>query len=107
MEIKKSVGDRIKNLRLSKSLTATKLANMSFISQSYLSDIENGRTLPALDTLFQICDALGISLGEFFGGITEPSADLIRLVENAKKLEEDEIRQLSNFIESIVRRTED
>ncbi|MFK4998667.1 helix-turn-helix domain-containing protein [Bacillus sp. N9] len=42
------------------------MSKRAFISQSYLSDIENGRTAPSLDKLNSICETLGISLSEFF-----------------------------------------
>lgn len=99
-----NIGKRVRNIRLSKEMTASQLANKAFISQSYLSDIESGRTAPSLDKLFTICDALDISLSEFFGDVPELPVDLIRLVENAQKLQPEEISLLSNFIELIVQR---
>jgi len=98
------IGMRIRNLRLAKDLNITELANKAFISQSYLSDIEKGRTAPSLDKLNIICDTLGISLSEFFGKVPELPAELIRLVENAQSLSEEEIKLLSNFIEAIAQR---
>jgi len=98
------IGMRIRNLRLAKDLNVTELANKAFISQSYLSDIEKGRTAPSLDKLNIICDTLGISLSEFFGKVPELPAELIRLVENAQSLSEEEIKLLSNFIEAIAQR---
>ncbi|MEI3614040.1 helix-turn-helix domain-containing protein [Pseudogracilibacillus sp. SO30301A] len=100
-----NIGKRIKNIRLSKGMNASQLANKAFISQSYLSDIEAGRTAPSLDKLFTICEALDISLSEFFGDVPELPVDIIRLVENARQLEDEEIKLLSNFIELIVKRS--
>lgn len=99
-----NIGERIKNLRMSKEMSITELANKAFISRSYLSDIEQGRTMPSLDKLNIICENLDISLSDFFGGVPELPADLIRLVENAQKLTEDEMKYLSDFLESIVNR---
>lgn len=100
-----NIGKRIKNIRLSKGLIASQLANKAFISQSYLSDIESGRTAPSLDKLFTICKALDISLSEFFGDVPELPVDIIRLVKNAQKLDEEEIKLLTNFLELIVQRS--
>lgn len=99
-----NIGKRIRNLRNAKDLGVTELANKSFISQSYLSDIEAGRTTPSLDKLSIICNSLGISLSDFFGGTSELPASLIRLLKNAEKLTEDEIELLSNFLEAILKR---
>lgn len=101
------IGNRIRNLRMAKNLTVTQLAKKAYISQSYLSDIETGRTAPSLDKLKIICETLEISLSEFFGSVPELPAEIIKLVENVKKLTEDEIELLSRFIESIVERTQD
>ena len=95
------VGKRIRNLRKAKNMTVTELANASYISQSYLSDIETGRTTPSLDKLMIICNQLNISLSEFFGDSIGKSEDLIRLVCIAEKLSDKEIKALNNFLESI------
>ncbi len=60
------VGQRIKELREAKGLTVNRLANMAGISQSYLRDVELGNKNPTVETLSYFCDALGITLGEFF-----------------------------------------
>lgn len=96
------VGTRIRNLRESRQLSVTQLAKSAFISQPYLSDIERGRTFPSLDKLKTICTALDISLGEFFGDQMELTPDLLRLVDNAKKLSENEREKLNQFIEVLV-----
>jgi len=100
-----NIGDRIRNLRLAQNLTVTQLAKRSYISQSYLSDIESGRTAPSLDKLNVICNTLGISLSEFFGEVPKLPAEIIKLVESAKKLTEDEVELLSRLIEKITNRT--
>ncbi|MFD1362317.1 helix-turn-helix domain-containing protein [Lentibacillus salinarum] len=98
------IGKRIRNLRTAKNYSVTELANKAYISQSYLSDIEKGRTAPSIDKLKVICDSLDISLSEFFGTVPELPTELIRLVENARKLTDDEIRLLSNFLEALTER---
>ncbi|WP_449355171.1 helix-turn-helix domain-containing protein [Virgibacillus natechei] len=100
------IGKRIRNLRIAKDLNVTELANKAYISQSYLSDIEKGRTAPSLDKLKIICDTLGVSLGEFFGVVPGLPAELIRLVENAQKLTENEVKLLSDFLEELVARSQ-
>lgn len=61
-----NVGERIKELREKRGLTVNKLANLAGISQSYLRDVELGNKNPTVETLSYFCDALGISLKEFF-----------------------------------------
>ena len=67
------VGKRITNLRASKGLTTTALAHKAGLAQSHLRDIELGNKNPTIETLSYICDALEISLAEFFAEETENS----------------------------------
>ncbi|WP_152657088.1 helix-turn-helix domain-containing protein [Oceanobacillus sp. CFH 90083] len=95
------IGKRIRNLRLSKDLSVNGLAKKAYISRSYLSDIENGRTAPSLDKLTVICDVLDISLSEFFGDVPALPAEIIKLIESARKLTDEEIKLLTDFLEVI------
>ena len=61
-----NVGERIKELREMKGFTVNKLANLAGISQSYLRDVELGNKNPTVETLSYFCDALGVSLKDFF-----------------------------------------
>lgn len=62
MELQK----RITYLREQKGITVNKLANLAGISQSFLREIELGNKKPTIETLSYICDALEISLKDFF-----------------------------------------
>ena len=57
---------RIKALREERGYTVNKLANLAGISQGFMRDIELGNKKPGIDTLSYICDALHISLCDFF-----------------------------------------
>ena len=54
------MGERIKNLRKVKGLTQQQLAEITNLSQSYISAIEQGTKTPTLFTLDQIARALGV-----------------------------------------------
>lgn len=64
------VGSRITSLSTAKHYTVNKLATLAGISQSYLRDVELGKKNPTVEILSYICDALGISLSEFFDDST-------------------------------------
>ena len=57
-----SIGEIIKRERLKKSLKQYELAEKASISNTYLSDIEVGRTSPSLKTLNNIAKALEIDV---------------------------------------------
>ncbi|NLA25332.1 MAG: helix-turn-helix transcriptional regulator [Bacteroidales bacterium] len=54
---------RIKSIRESKNLTQEHIANKLNISQRAYSSIENGKTQLTVDRLFEIADALQVSVG--------------------------------------------
>ena len=62
----KNVALRIDYLRSQQNLSVRDLAAKSGISKSELSYIILGRTVPNIYTLHSICNALGISLSDFF-----------------------------------------
>lgn len=60
-----NIGEKIKCERLKKSLKQYELAKKAGISNTYLSDIEVGRTSPSLKTLDKISKALGVDIKVF------------------------------------------
>ena len=60
------ISKRIVQLREAKNMTTNKLANAAGISQSYLREIELGKKNPTVEVLSYLCDALKISLKDFF-----------------------------------------
>lgn len=60
------VGERIRKFREQKGISTNKLANLAGISQSYLRDIELENKNPTVEILYLLCQALDISLSQFF-----------------------------------------
>ncbi len=60
------IGQRIKDLRISKGLSQTDLANMCGKDSQSLERVENGKTNATTYYLFEICKGLNISLHDFF-----------------------------------------
>ena len=52
------IGQKIKEIRLSKGLTQEYIANMADVNTSHISNIENNRVKISLPTLVHICNAL-------------------------------------------------
>ena len=57
-----NIGEKIKNLRMSKMMTQQELAG-EHITRNMLSRIENGFALPSMQTLLYISDKLGVPAG--------------------------------------------
>lgn len=69
MDIDKNlVGRNIKDARIEKELTQSALAKEADISQTQLSDYENGNKLPGLLSIAKIAQALGKSIDELCYG---------------------------------------
>ena len=93
------VAKRIRDLRSNLNLTTNRLANMAGISQSYLREIELGNKNPTVEILGYICEALGISLRDFFSGEDQSVEPL--LISAAGKLSASEQLKLAAFINEI------
>lgn len=62
------VGQSIRSLRLSQSLTLVELAVRAELSQPFLSQVENGRAKPSMSSLYRIATALDTTPQALFGG---------------------------------------
>lgn len=61
MDMRKLVGRNFARIRAEKGLTQERLAEISGLSQQYLSGLEQGKRNPTIVTLFEIATALGVS----------------------------------------------
>ena len=66
-----NIGQRIKEIRKSKSITIQKLSQFTDLSVGYLSNLERNQASPTLSNLQRICVALGISIRD----LLRPSGD--------------------------------
>jgi transcriptional regulator with XRE-family HTH domain len=60
------VGKRVIELREQKGWSQYKLYKLAVIGQTTLSEIESGKKVPTVTTLAKICNALEVSLSDFF-----------------------------------------
>ena len=60
------IGQKIREARKRKNITLEELAGKVGRNWSFLSQIERGRSIPSIETLYLICDALEISLSDLF-----------------------------------------
>ena len=59
--------DAVRKARIAAGLTLRELSELSTVSESTISNWENGRCVPRADAAILVCDALHISLGEYLG----------------------------------------
>jgi len=94
---------KIKELMDERQWTEYKLINESGLPSSTIANIFHRDTVPSIKTLEIICDAFGITLGQFFS-----EGDLIELTEEQKvlfdrwtALNSDQRQALLNLIEKM------
>src|SRR5258707_14678071 len=60
------IGDRLRTVRTVRDLNLRQLAEQTGLSASMLCTIENGKSMPSVQSLAAIAKALGLPLGFFF-----------------------------------------
>ncbi|WP_434633174.1 helix-turn-helix domain-containing protein [Chromobacterium sp. CV08] len=65
------LGKRLKHCRHNANKSQETLAFEAQVDRTYISAIERGVANPSIETLADICHAIGISLAEFFAPMTE------------------------------------
>ena len=61
-----NIGVTIRDYRLQKGMSQGDIEKRTGLLRCYLSRVENGHTVPSLDTLQKIASALDLQLSEFF-----------------------------------------
>jgi len=61
MDMRKLVGANVARIRRERNLTQEALAELSGLSQQYLSGLERGQRNPTIVTIYEIAMALGVS----------------------------------------------
>ncbi len=61
-----NIGSKIKQLRMENGLTQEELANRCELTKGFISQLEREMTSPSIATLYDILEALGTTLGDFF-----------------------------------------
>ena len=96
-----NIGDTIRNYRLQKGMSQGDIEKRTGLLRCYLSRVENGHTIPSLDTLAKIAGAMDLPLSQFFAdpGHSNGSKGL-------PQLSDDELRFLSQIRRYAVSRNE-
>lgn len=86
-----NIGGTIRDCRLQKGMSQGDIEKRTGLLRCYLSRVENGHTVPSLDTLAKIAHALDMQLSQFFAeeGVAKEMSGL--------NLNEEEIRFLTQI----------
>lgn len=82
-----SIGRKIKEIRKSKKMILSEVAQKANVSTALVSKVENGRTVPSLSVLLTLVEALDEDLSNFFRGVvlkSDKSYVVIRQSDNTQ-----------------------
>jgi transcriptional regulator with XRE-family HTH domain len=85
------IGSTIRAYRLQKGLSQGDIEKKTGLLRCYLSRVENGHTVPSLDTLSKIASALDLPITQFFAD------DALSRQVNPQKLSDEELRFLNQI----------
>ncbi len=85
------IGTTIRAFRLQKGLSQGDIEKKTGLLRCYLSRVENGHTVPSLDTLSKIATALDLPISQFFSE-EAPGRSL-----STQKFSDDELRFLTQI----------
>jgi transcriptional regulator with XRE-family HTH domain len=85
------IGTTIRAHRLQRGLSQGDIEKKTGLLRCYLSRVENGHTVPSLDTLSKIAQALDLPISQFF------AEDGVNRQLNPQKLSDDELKFLSQI----------
>lgn len=89
LSVSMNIGTTIREYRLQKNMSQGDIEKRTGLLRCYLSRVENGHTVPSLDTLQKIARALDLQLSQFF------AEELVSKEMSGLNLNEDEIRFLT------------
>jgi transcriptional regulator with XRE-family HTH domain len=91
LSIAMNIGTTIRGYRLQKGMSQGDIEKRTGLLRCYLSRVENGHTVPSLETLQKIARALDLQLSEFF------AEEIIGKEMSGLNLGEEEIRFLTQI----------
>lgn len=102
LEIKKLLGQRIKELRTKKGLTQEQLTERLNVGQRTLSKIERGNAFVSAETLAKLLTALDVGIDELFNCVYLQEKEILKkeLIE-AIRTEQVDVKLMYQFYKSI------
>lgn len=96
------MGKRIQKRRKEMKLRQTELAELAGVSNHYLCNIENGRSIPSLEVFAELCNALKVTpdyllLGNIRGGNVP-----MNIVDKIRLCSEEDVERIERIVESFI-----
>ena len=102
-QVEEIILNRITQIRLQKGVSEKQLSRDIGRSASYLSAMNQNKSMPSLHSIIAICDYFHITLSEFFDFESNKyPVDISEITEKIKQLNITQIKILSELIDSMI-----
>lgn len=102
----KTLGERIAKRRKVLNMTQDDVAEATGLSNNYISNIENNHSIPSIDTLVKICEAIDTTPNYLLLGITshaDAEEDLRnQIIERLKLCNKKKLKLIERFISWLI-----
>ncbi len=95
---------RLSALRNQKGVSAREMSLAIGQSEGYINSIENCRNLPSMAAFLFICEYLSVTPQQFFDSDAQNPEKLGRLIDNLKKLDEQQLDTISALVEGLIKK---
>lgn len=103
-QLNRHIGTNIRKYRLKADISQENLALAAGLYPAYLGRLERGEKCPTVDTLYKICNALGVPVCELLEFDEDKPIDndaAYRIEKALKKLPEQKQKKLAKIVENI------
>jgi transcriptional regulator with XRE-family HTH domain len=106
-EVAMVIGERLRSLRELKGLSQGEIENRTGLLRCYVSRVENGHTIPSIETLEKLSRALEVPLYQlFYDGEEMPMLANLPARTTAEEITLNEANEETNFIRRMARLVE-
>lgn len=95
--------ERLIQLRTGKNVSAREMSLSIGQNVGYINNIENGKSMPAMESFFNICDFLEVTPAEFFDTRIESPRLIGRINAYLEHLDKNSLEDLADLLERNVR----
>lgn len=101
------VPERIAQLRTKKGVSARDMSLSLGQANNYINNIENKKSLPAMQSFFYICEYLGVTPKEFFDDENADPTALREFIQEARRLDEKSLEYILGIMKKLNRQKND
>ena len=95
------VPERIAQLRIKKGVSARDMSLSLGQANNYINNIENKKSLPAMQSFFYICEYLGVTPKEFFDDENADPTALREFIQEARRLDEKSLEYILGIMKKL------